>query len=87
MTIKSFDVLDRMCENDPDGNHLKAFMSPDNFIEAKTGNNGWGFVKMAVDNQTIIDMATNQKMMKFVMFVYDVDEYIKTKLVTEGETP
>lgn len=40
---------------------IKAFPIAHNFISADTGKNGWGNVKIAVDNATIIEMGVNQK--------------------------
>jgi hypothetical protein len=70
----AFQVLNEMCNQDPNGEYLRAFMSPDNFIEAKQGKGGWGWIKMAVDNTTMFRMLTGQKI-KLVLFAYDIDKY------------
>lgn len=71
----AFYVLDEMCKRDPDGKHIVAFMSPDNFIEAKSGKNGWGFVKMAVNNETINKLFFSNSTIKIALIIYDLDTY------------
>jgi hypothetical protein len=71
---KAFDVIGKMFENDPKGEHAVAFISPDNFLEAKSGKDGWGFVKMAVNNDTVFKMLTQQNI-KLVLIAYDIDNY------------
>ena len=78
MTVDNFQVLSRMCERDQTGEFQRAYIAPDNFIEAKTGKQGWGFVKMAVDNKTIIELFTEKKT-AMVLMIYDVDEFKRVK--------
>ena len=82
--VSAFDVFNKMCDADPDGKALKAFMSPNNFKGANTGKSGWGTVKMAVDNQTIIDFGISDKHIKLVLFAYDCDEFARVKQLLES---
>jgi hypothetical protein len=83
MKANSFHVLDEMCNKDPNGEYIVMFMSPDNFMEAKTGRGGWGFVKMAVNNETIQKLFHRQKV-KLVLLAYDMDKYFEVKNEMEG---
>ncbi|NLI28293.1 MAG: hypothetical protein GX413_13095 [Acetobacter sp.] len=76
--VSAFSVLDEMCTRDPKGEHIVSFMSPDNFLEAKTGKDGWGFVKMAVNNDTIIRLM-HKPSVKLVLLVYDVANFKEIK--------
>ena len=78
----NFQVLSKMCEQDQTGEFQRAYMAPDNFIEAKTGKQGWGFIKMAVDNKTILELMTSRKL-AIVLMVYDIDEFKRIKKETE----
>ena len=40
---------------------IKAFPVSSNLIEANTGKDGWGYIKIAVDNTTIQEMYINNK--------------------------
>ncbi len=82
MTVGNFEVLSKMCEQDQTGEFLKAFTAPSNFMEAKTGKQGWGFIKMAVDNQTVLDLTTGRSL-AIVLMVYDVDEFERIKAEME----
>lgn len=79
----SFRVLDKMFESDPTGQYAVAFMSPDNFIEAKSGKDGWGWIKMAVNNDTINKMFLGGKI-GLVLFAFDVDKYREISKVIEA---
>jgi len=70
----TFVVLDKMFESEPLGKYVVAFRSPDNFIEAKSGKDGWGWIKMAVNNDTITKMFLGNKI-GLVLFAFDVDKY------------
>jgi hypothetical protein len=74
----AFYVIDEMFQRDPKGEFAVAFMSPDNFLEARTGKDGWGFVKMAVNNDTITKLFLRQKI-KLVLIAYDVDNYLEVQ--------
>ena len=52
---------------------IKAFPIAHNFISADTGKNGWGNVKIAVDNETIIQMGVNQKYTGILYLVSNAD--------------
>ena len=80
----AFQVLEEMTHQDPSGEYLRVFMSPDNFIEAKSGSDGWGWIKMAVNNDTIIRMAQGQ-IFKLALFVYDIDKYREVQRSMESE--
>jgi len=82
MMADNFQVLSKMCEQDQTGEFQRAYMAPDNFIEAKTGKQGWGFIKMAVDNKTILELMTSRKL-AIVLMVYDIDEFKRIKKETE----
>lgn len=84
MKVSAFDVFNKMCDLDPEGKAMKAFMSPNNFKGANTGKNGWGTIKMAVDNQTILDLALENKHIKLVLFAYDCDEFTRVKQLLES---
>lgn len=76
--VNAFMVLDEMCNRDTKGETIVSFMSPDNFLEAKTGRDGWGFVKMAVNNETIHKLF-HKKHIKLVLLAYDIDDFIDVK--------
>jgi len=78
MMANAFSVLDEMCNVDPIGEYLVMFTSPYNFLEAKTGKDGWGFVKMAVNNETIQKLFFKQQL-KLVLLVYDIDKFAEIK--------
>jgi hypothetical protein len=40
---------------------IKAFPIPSNLIEMNTGKNGWGYIKIAVDNSSITECVINDK--------------------------
>ena len=80
----AFYVLDEMCKRDTGGEHIVSFMSPDNFIEARTGRSGWGFIKMAVNNDTIHNMLHKQHV-KLVLIAYDIDNFIAVKKDMESK--
>ena len=84
--MNAFMVLDEMCNRDPKGETIVSFMSPDNFIEAKTGKGGWGFVKMAVNNETILKLL-HRKHVKLVLLAYDIDAFTEVKKSMEEKSP
>jgi hypothetical protein len=53
-------------------------------MEAKTGKQGWGFIKMAVDNKTVLDLTTGISL-AIVLMVYDVDEFKRIKTEMESD--
>lgn len=79
-----FLVLNEMCNRDTKGEYIVSFMSPDNFLEAKTGKAGWGFVKMAVNNDTIIKML-HKPHVKLVLLAYDIDNYREVAISMDSE--
>ena len=42
------------------GGDIKAFVLSSNFIEARTGKDGWGFVKIAIDNASVPRMFNDE---------------------------
>lgn len=74
--VNSFDVLKKMCLDNEQT--FKMFPGDTNFIEAKTGKDGWGKVVMAVDNGTIEELFLNGKKVCALMF-YDMDKYKETE--------
>ena len=83
MKVDSFHVLSEMCDQDQTGKFQKAFTAPNNFMGANTGKDGWGFIKMAVDNQTVLDLATGRNL-AIVLLVYDIDEFKRIKSEMES---
>lgn len=77
--VDNFDVLKKMADENSQG--IKAYTGG-NFMEAKTGKDGWGFVKMAVDNKTIAEMAAG-KNLAVILMIYDRDEFSKVKAEME----
>ncbi len=78
MEVDNFDVLKKMCEQDQEGKYTKAYTGNTNFMDAQTGKDGWGFVKMAVDNKTIIEIAQNKNLL-MMLLVYNLDEFRRVK--------
>lgn len=50
--------------------HIKAFTIGTNMIQANTGKNGWGYVKIAIDNASVVELATD----RLIGVLYLVDE-------------
>jgi hypothetical protein len=83
MEVDNFDVLKKMCEQDQEGKYTKAYAGNTNFMDAQTGKDGWGYVKMAVDNKTIFDIGQNNNLLMMLM-VYDLDEFKRVKAEMEA---
>ncbi len=71
--VNSFDILKAMSDNDE--KTFKLFPGDTNFIEAKTGKNGWGKVVIAVDNKTIEDLFLLDRQTVCALIFYNMDKY------------
>lgn len=54
---------------------IKAFPISHNLIEANTGKNGWGYIKIAVDNNSIGGLALEQ--LTGILYLVGIDEWKK----------
>ena len=81
--INAFDVLKRMSLDDE--KTFKMFPGDTNFIEAKSGKDGWGKVVMAVDNGTIGELLLDGQNVCVLMF-YNMDKYRETEQKILEET-
>jgi hypothetical protein len=80
--VNNFDVLKKMSEdNNPS---FKMYPHDSNFMGAHMGKKGWGYVKIAVDNDTILKMAIHNKTI-FNLLAYDSDSFKETKEKMEEE--
>ena len=78
--VSSFDVLNKMCDGDAEGKVLRMFAG-NNLIEAKTGKNGWGFAKIAINNETVNNMGFDN--WNIALLVYDPKAFKATKAELE----
>jgi hypothetical protein len=74
--VDAFDVLKRMCADDE--KTFKMFPGDTNFIEAKSGKDGWGKVIMAIDNGTIEELFLDGQNVCVLLF-YNMDKYRETE--------
>jgi hypothetical protein len=65
---------------------LRLFPGDTNFLESKTGKNGWGKVSMAVDNKTIQELVFDGKSTVCALLFYNTDKYRETEKKILAET-
>lgn len=80
--IDNFLVLSRMC--DKNDTSIKGYSGSTNFISADTGRDGWGEVRMAVDNATIMNEILNNKATIFLL-IYDSNIFKQIKTEMEND--
>jgi hypothetical protein len=82
--VNAFDVLKRMSLDNE--RTLKLFPGDTNFIESKSGKDGWGKVVMAVDNGTIGELFLDDQTVCVLIF-YNMNKYRETeqKILKETE--
>jgi len=54
-----------------------------NFIYARTGKNGWGEVRIAVDNDTIMRLESEN--LNLYLLIYDIKKFIEVRNQMEEE--
>ena len=78
--MDNFSVISKMCDlND------KSILAYDsgNFISARTGKDGWGEVRMAVDNDTIMRLESEN--LNLYLLIYDIKKFIEIRKQMEKD--
>jgi hypothetical protein len=60
---------------------VKAFTLNTNLMEAHTGKNGWGYVKIAIDNNSVTRLALDQ--LVGILYLIGIDEWDKEAGISE----
>jgi hypothetical protein len=75
MEINNFDIIKEMSLQN---NQSFKLFPASNVEQVSTRKNGWGFIKMAIDNLTA-DQIVGGKNLFIGLFVYDLDEFERIK--------